>query len=333
MTPRPRAAKARRLEPAKPDLPTPSRYERNVLAQPGLIEDILSAPEPAWMRRLRGHPVHFVGVGTSRHAAEIARALWKRLVSPRAEALHSFDFARLPQTVGRGDVVVLLSHRGGESSFTVEAARKAKEAGAVTVAITGRGAQWRDELDHRLDCCELENTGAFTKSFTTTMAWICKWIGAPPLLEGVRRAGRQLETAGPPFPRLTAASDVVLLGDLEREWAARETALKLQEAAYLRARPFGLEEFLHGPRLSVGRGSVALGFTGPGEPRWKDARRYLAAIGVPLVEVDSLGLPADAAWLGQVFWGQRLTIAACRAVGVHPDEGRLADPRYRKALA
>lgn len=316
-----------------PRLPTPSRYEVNVLSQPRLIEDILSAPEPAWMARLRRSPIHFVGVGTSRHAAEIARALWKRLVSPQAEALHSFDFARLPQSVGRGDVVVLLSHRGGEGSFTVEAARKAAEAGAVTVAITGRGAVWRDELDHRLDCCELEDTGAFTKSFTTTMAWICKWIGDPALLEGVRRAGRQLSTAGPAFPKLAKDADVVLLGDLEREWAAREAALKLQEAAYLRARPFGLEEFLHGPRLSVGRGSTAIGFTGPGEPRWKEARRYLKTIGVPLVEVDGLSLPPDAAWLGQVYWGQRLTLDACRRLGIHADEGRLADPRYKKALA
>jgi glucosamine--fructose-6-phosphate aminotransferase (isomerizing) len=323
----------RAAKPPKLELPEPSRYERNVLAQPRLIEDILSAPEPAWMARLRRAPIHFVGVGTSRHAAEIARALWKRLVSPRAEAVHSFDFARLPQAVGRGDVVVLLSHRGGEGSFTVEAARKAAEAGAVTVAITGEGAVWREELAHRLDCCPLEDTGAFTKSFSTTMAWICKWIGDPALLEGVRRACRELPTAGPRFPKLSKDTDVVLLGDLEREWVARETALKLQEAAYLRARPFGLEEFLHGPRLSVGRGGVAIGFTGPGEPRWKQAREYLSAIGVPLVEVDGLSLPADAAWLGQVFWGQRLTTAACRSLGIHPDEGRLADPRYRKGLA
>jgi fructoselysine-6-P-deglycase FrlB-like protein len=309
-----------------------SRYEANVLRQPELIESILSAPEPAWMGALRRSPIHFVGVGTSRHAAEIARVLWKRLVSPRAQAVHSFDFARLPQSVGRGDVVVLLSHRGGES-FTVDAARLAHKAGAVAVAITGSGAKWPEQLDHRLDCCEIEDTGAFTKSFTTTMAWICKWIGDKGLLDGVRRACRGLPSAGPAFPAIARDADVVLLGDLEREWVAREVSLKLQEAAYLRARPFGLEEFLHGPRLSVGRGSLAIGFTGPDEPRWAQARRYLSTIGVPLLEVDGLGLPSDASWLGQVFWGQRLTLDACGRLGIHPDEGRLDDPLYKKALA
>lgn len=309
-----------------------SRYEANVLLQPELIDKILAAPEPSWMPALRRSPIHFVGVGTSRHAAEIARVLWKRLVSPRAEAVHGFDFARLPQSVGRGDVVVLLSHRGGES-FTVDAARQAHKAGAVTVAITGAGAKWPEHLDHRIDCCEIEDSPAFTKSFTTTMAWLCKWVGDKTLLDGLRQACRRLSSAGPAFPVLGADADVVLLGDLEREWVARETSLKLQEAAYLRARPFGLEEFLHGPRLSVGRGSVAVGFTGPDEPRWTEARRYLSTIGVPLIEVDDLGLPRDAAWLGQVLWGQRLTLDACGRLGIHPDEGRLDDPLYKKALA
>ena len=312
--------------------PLPSRYETNVYRQPELIEAVLSAREPSWMAALRRSTIHFVGVGSSRHAAEIARILWKRLVSPRVEAAHSFDFSRLPQAVGRGDAVVLLSHRGGES-FTVEAARQAQEAGAVAVAITGRGAVWPGHLAHRLDCCELEDTGAFTKSFTTTMAWVCKWIGEPRLLDGVREACGQLRCAGPAFPALARDTDVVLLGDLEREWVAREVALKLQEAAYVRARPFGLEEFLHGPRLSVGRGSLVIGFTGQDEPRWAQARRYLAAIGVPLLEVDGLGLARDASWLGQVFWGQRLTLDACRQLGIPPDDGRLGDPVYRRALA
>lgn len=310
----------------------PSRYETSFSQQPGLIEAILSAPEPAWMAGLRRPPIHFVGVGTSRHAAEIARVLWKRLVSPRADAVHSFDFCKLPQAVGRGDVVVLLSHRGGDS-FTVEAARKAREAGAVAVAITGKGASWPAPLDHRIDCCELEDALAFTKSFTTTMAWLCKWTGDETLRDGLRRACAAAASSGPAFPSFARDTDVILLGDLEREWVAREIALKLQEAPYLRARSFGLEEFLHGPRLSVSRGAVALGFAAADEPRWKEARKYLSAIGVPLVEVGDLGLPRDAAWLGQTFWGQRLTIDACAKLGISPDAGRLNEPDYKKGLS
>jgi len=67
-------------------------------------------------------------------------------------------------------------------------------------------------------------------------------------------------------------TDLVLLGDLEREWVGREISLKLQEAAYLRARPFGLEEFLHGPRISVDAKSSVVAFTS-NEPRWQTVAR------------------------------------------------------------
>jgi hypothetical protein len=112
-----------------------------------------------------------------------------------------------------------------------------------------------------------------------------------------------------------------------REWVACEVGLKLQEAAYARARAFGLEEFLHGPLVSAGRGTVVIGFASPRERRWDAARRYLAAVGVPFVDVRSED------WLAQVLWGQRLTVATCRSLGVDPDSLRGDDPRYRRARA
>ena len=118
---------------------------------------------------------------------------------------------------------------------------------------------------------------------------------------------------GPPFPAVRPDTDLVIIGDGLREWVAREAALKLQEAAYVRARAFGLEEFLHGPRISVGRGSVVVGFSSRRQPRWKAARRYLATIETPFTEV------ASEDWL------------ACRRLGIDPDLLRTDDPRYRRA--
>ena len=305
-----------------------SRFETNILRQPELIGAVLDSPRPAWMARLRSRRVHFVGIGTSRHAAQIAECLWRRWVSPRAAAVHSFDFVRLPQPVARGDAVVLLSHRGSKS-FTVQAAAKARRLGAVTVAITGRGSRWRHRVDHRLETCEPEDTGAFTKSLTTTLAWIVRWIGEPGLEEGARRACARLPE-GPAFPRVSAGTDLILLGDLEREWVARETALKLQEAARLRARAFGLEEFLHGPRISAGPGSLAVAFGSP-EPRWRAVLDYLKTIAVPAVVVEDSQTPAPARWLSQLFWGQRLTLSACRDLRRDPDSLRTEEPLYRPA--
>lgn len=306
-----------------------SRYEKNILLQPDLIRAVLDCPRPRWMDDLLKRRVFFVGIGSSFHAAQISKALWRRHVSVDAYAAQSFDFSRMPHPVGAGDCVVLFSHRGSKS-FTVEAAAAAKKAGAVTVGLTGRESPWKDNLVHRLDTCEPEDTGAFTKSLTSTLAWIARWIDRPKLTQGLRSAVGRLDE-GPPFPRLAAGSDVVLLGDLEREWVARETALKLNEAAYLRARAYGLEEFLHGPGISVGKGSLVVAFSDRREPRWKAVRGYLRAIKVPLAECDADGTPTEARWLSQLFWGQRLTLDACRRLGLDPDDLRARDPRYKKA--
>src|ERR1019366_6437973 len=64
-----------------------------------------------------------------------------------------FDFARIPQPAGKGDVVVLLSHRGTKS-YTVESADAAHKAGAATVGITSVGGPWKDSLDHKIEACE-----------------------------------------------------------------------------------------------------------------------------------------------------------------------------------
>ncbi len=299
-----------------------SHFEKNVALQPGLIVDILAAPRPEWMEPLKKcRRIYFVGVGTNYHVAQIARALWRRHVCPEAYAAHSFEFARLPQPVGPKDVVVLLSHRGTKS-FTVESAAVAHRAGATTVGFTGRGSPWKEHLSHRIETSDNEDSGVFSKSMTTTLAWIASWIDSAALTREILAACRNFESE-PAFPAVGAATDIILIGDLEREWVARETALKLQEAAYLRARPFGLEEFLHGPRISAGPGSLVVGFVSR-EGRWLTVRDYLSTVDVPFIEVSG-------SWLEQLFWGQRFTTHACRALGLNPDLMRTQDARYKRA--
>ncbi len=299
----------------------PSRYEKNIALQPGKIAAILKEPRPAWMDELKNRPIYFVGVGTSFHLAQIAKMLWRRHVSLKAHAAHSFDFARIPQPAGKGDVVVLLSHRGTKS-YTVESADAAHKAGAVTVGITSVGSPWKDSLDHKIEACEVEDTGAFTKSMTATLAWIARWIDSRKLDKELLDACAGLEK-GPAFPKVGPDTDVILLGDLEREWIAREISLKLMEAAYLRARPFGLEEFLHGPRISADAKSSVVAFVSE-EPRWQTVRDFLKTVEVPLLEVKG-------SWLEQLFWGQRFTADACRQLSLDPDSIRTQDPRYKKA--
>lgn len=301
-----------------------SRFEANVFAQPELISAALRAPLPAWMKPPKGKKVFFVGVGTNHHAARIAAWLWSG-AGFDARAVHAYDFVSRPYRLSKGDLGVFLSHRGGTASYTVKAEAAARRAGAETVAVCGSGAVWKGPK-LRLETCVLEDTGAFTKSFTTTMVWLLRWAGKPALCAPFNRAGTSLNW-GPDSPKIAADTDLVLLGDGLREWVACETALKLLETAHLRVRSYGLEEFLHGPHVSVGRGSLVIGFSNVRETRWDAAHRYLETVGVPFLDV------ANDDWLAQILWGQRFTIDACRRLGLDPDVLRSDEPAYKKALA
>lgn len=298
-----------------------SRYEANVFGQGPLAAAVLAAPRPAWLKPPRGRKAFLVGVGTNHHAARIAAWLWSS-AGIDARAVHSYDFVGRPYRLGRGDLGVFLSHGGGRS-YTVKAEAMARRAGAETVVITADGSPWPG-APRRLETGPREDTGAYTKSFACTMAWLARWPGKPALLAPFKRIEESLRW-GPAFPEVSASTDMVLVGDGLREWVAVEVALKLQEAAYLRARAFGLEELLHGPQISVGRGSLVVGFSHPRAPRWEAARRYLREIEVPFVEVSS----AD--WLAQVLWGQRFTLECCKRLGIDPDLLRSDDPRYKRA--
>lgn len=301
-----------------------SRFEAAVFSQPELIAAALRAPAPDWLIPPAGRKIFFVGVGTNHHAARLAAWLWSG-AGLDARAVHSHDFVSRPYRLSPGDLGVFLSHRGGVKSYTVKAEAMARAAGAETVAVCGTGAVW-DGPPRRLETCALEDTGAFSKSLTTTMAWLMRWAGEPSLLAPFARAATSLNW-GPDSPKVAADTDLVLLGDGLREWVACETALKLLETAHLRARSYGLEEFLHGPHISVGAGSLVVGFSTVEERRWDDAHRYLDAIGVPFLDV------ANADWLAQILWGQRFAVDACRGLGIDPDLLRSDEPAYKKALA
>lgn len=299
-----------------------SRFEANVFAQPELIAAALRAPAPAWFKPPKGRKVFFVGVGTNHHAARIAAWLWSGQ-GYDARAVHAHDFVMRPYRLGKGDLGIFLSHRGGSKSYTVKAEAMARRAGAETVAVCGAGAVWKGPV-RRLETCALEDTGAFTKSFTTTMVWLLRWAGKPALLAPFKFAGTSLNW-GPDSPCVKADTDLVLLGDGLREWVACEVALKLLETAHLRVRSYGLEEFLHGPHISVGAGSLVVGFSTVKEKRWDDAARYLSTIEVPFLDVPNED------WLAQILWGQRFTLDACRALGLDPDLIRTDEPRYARA--
>ena len=117
-------------------------------AQPALIEKVLArrnAIDRAADAIAEKDRITFVGIGTSLHAAQIAE-LWMReftagRIWPHFE--QSFELVNHPIAFGPRDAVVVITHTG-TTTASVAALRAAREAGALTVAITGEMSQQQD---------------------------------------------------------------------------------------------------------------------------------------------------------------------------------------------
>ena len=90
----------------------------------------------------------------------------------------------------------------------------------------------------------------------------------------------------------TYVTNFVIIGDLIREAVAHEVALKISETCYIPVRSFGLEQFLHGPKVTIDKQSSLLAFTSIKEPRKDSLVKYAEAIGSEIIDINenTLGL-------------------------------------------
>jgi fructoselysine-6-P-deglycase FrlB-like protein len=102
--------------------------------------------------------------------------------------------------------------------------------------------------------------------------------------------------------------NLVIAGDLIHEVVAHEVALKISETSYLPVRSFGLEEFLHGPRVTLDNITSLIIFSSLTEPRQEALVNYAKTIGCEVMDIheELFGLPKEFGWLAQLLWGQQL---------------------------
>jgi len=81
-------------------------------------------------------------------------------------------------------------------------------------------------------------------------------------------------------------NNLVIVGDLIREVVAHEVALKISETCYIPVRSFGLEQFLHGPRVTIDRQSSLVAFTSVTEPRKDSLIKYAETVGTEVIEIN-----------------------------------------------
>ncbi len=250
-------------------------------AQPALIEKVFAQKQEieriadAVAAKAR---ITFVGIGTSLHAARICEGWMRDFTAGKVRAYYeqSFELLHHPVAFDANDAVIVITHTG-TSSASVEALKRARAAGALTVAVTGENCgDGARNSDFRIETCDQEKSFAYTKSYTTALAALAILIARVASLKnllakpGVEAALRQvpqlmrdalllepevkaLAKNISPFARLEIFGSGV-------GWAtASEAALKIKEACYIAAEGFDTEEILHGPFSETDSRAALLG--------------------------------------------------------------------------
>ena len=290
---------------------TTTALYRSIHAQPqmirGLLADWDTPTQAAQQLNTRGR-ILLAGIGTSYHAARIGEYLF-RLAGADAWAVHSYDFVTYPRPLRSDDAVVVLSHRGSKV-HGVGAVQRAKQAGVLTIGITGKDSKMRD-VDVMIETVEQEVSSAHSISFTGTLTRLAQIAARLAAFRGNTQIAQQIEQGLAVIPTYIeqvflhedtlrhVAQDVVakqrrilIVGAGPNAAIAPEGALKAKEAAYVTAEGLDLEQAIHGPFVGLEANDlvVVVSVKGPSQPRIADFLHALHEIGTHILLLGTIPL-------------------------------------------
>ena len=327
-----------------------------------------------------GAPIIVTGCGTSEHAAqavvEILREGMRSGGLPGGPAsigsAQAFELALDPPT---GGLVIGISHEGGTSA-TIRALEASAAAGARTAVITGSAGSPAGQAVGATAPDMVVETVEMDQGWCHTVGYLSPIVAAAVIADEL--AGRQVDAAIVRDLLLSGASDepgaeaiaailadcatIITVGSGADRPAARELALKIEEAAWIPTTMRDLETFLHGhlPAMDSSTGLVLVLTGRDGRAaRVARARQALAAakvVGIRAAAIvtrdihgqldaeltpagrlrvdEAKALPAPlAALIGSATPLQLLTERIARVRGTNPDLIRRDDPVYLAAAA
>ena len=292
--------------------------DRQAAALAVIMED--TAPIPAAAGRLRGRRVLVIGTGTSWHAANQAAVLL-RAAGLDATAVQSVDAATDGPLPAAGDVLLAFTHTGAKR-YTAQAVARARAGGADVVQISGTAVE-----DADLRTVERERSSAYTASHLGALlraAQLAQALGAalpglgavPEAVDRVYRDPNDGQPLASPPGRL-----IEFIGGGINQWTAAEGALKIREAAYVASEGLGVEQFLHGPSVALGRQDRLVSLDGGGawSERIAEVTQAAADSGTPVTRVTHLELGELLSIFPLTVAVQRIALEAAEILGVNPD--------------
>lgn len=307
--------------------------------------------------------VFLAGMGTS-YCAALAGAWMLRAAGAAARPVNSYDLACYTDAYrpSEKDVFIILSHTGVKhySRVLFDVARQAR---CRVVAIAGTEAAIGD-ADAVLRTTQRETSAAYTSSHLCAMAAIAQIAtelgdirrsdgtagfrrcleAMPSQVEEVIERGEELA----PFARRSASRANYAVGAGPNEASAWEVVIKVREAAFGKIDGLGLEQYLHGPvvSLNAGDGVLLVNYPGASTRRVNVAARVFDMIGADMLVLgDAPEQPTDAAVFPLPSTDEHLSpmlsllpmqffaYHMAAAQGVNPDMARRDTPKYHAAIA
>ncbi|MBU6311942.1 MAG: SIS domain-containing protein [Actinomycetales bacterium] len=286
--------------------------------------------------------------GTSDHAALYAKYLIETRLGLPAGLVSPSTLTVYDSTPSYADVLWIAVSQSGGSPDLVESTQRARDAGALTVAVTNaEGSPLASAADLHVDVLAgPERAVAATKSYTSELLalWLLvdAWVGGdassaraiPERAQTVVDRGEGAAVA----PRYRFVERLITTGRGFAYPTAREAALKLMETSYLAAHAFSSADLMHGPLAMIDedRPVIAIVPFGAGGEAMQPVLDRLAERGADLlVEGDASRAPSAAAtiWLPddvpedlapilQIIPLQQLAYAMAVARGYDPDAPR-----------
>jgi glutamine---fructose-6-phosphate transaminase (isomerizing) len=220
--------------------------------------------------------------GTSDHAAVYGKYVLEMLTGIPVSLAAPSIFTMYGKSVQMGNSLVLGISQSGKAADVAEVIRAANAQGAVTAAITNfTDSPLAVEAQYHLFCdCGLERSVAATKTFTAQLylisqlaaAWTCNEDFKRALAEvpeGLKKTFEEAQDVETKVERYRFMKECFVLARGVNYAIALESALKIQETTYTRAKAFATSDFHHGPFAMIEKDMPVIVYA-PEGPSLKD---------------------------------------------------------------
>ena len=220
--------------------------------------------------------------GTSDHAAVYAKYAIETLVGIPVSLAAPSVFTMYNKNLNMKNSLVIGISQSGKAADVIEVVKSADMQDAITLSITNfEDSPLATASRYHLFCnTGIEKSVAATKTFTSTVYllinFIAKWADNCELLQEIKQVPAAMSTI---FNQSEEIKDIVSRYRFMKEGfvlarginysIALETALKIQETTYVRAKAYATSDFHHGPFAMIEKDMPVIVFA-PNGPSKKD---------------------------------------------------------------